>query len=65
MSIEQKLCKVKIFQLQSMPNVTTCIDKRFAAKNSGKICLAFNILYIQLEHSENDNPAGKKSVQGC
>ena len=53
MSIEQKLCKVKIFQLQSMSNAKRCIDQRFAFKNSGISCL------------ENDNPARKKAVAGC
>ena len=40
MSIEQKLCKVKIFQLQSMSNAIRCIDQRFAFKNSRISCLA-------------------------
>ena len=37
MSIEQKLCeeKLDLFQLQSMSNQITCIDKSFAVKNSG------------------------------
>ena len=39
-----------------MFNAIACIDKRFAVKNSG---ISFD---IQLEQSENDNPAGKKSV---
>ena len=45
MSIEQKLCKVKIFQLQSMSNAIRCIDQRFAFKNSRISCLAliFNL----------------------
>ena len=30
----------KQFQLQSTSNVITCIDKRFAVKNSGKSCVA-------------------------
>ena len=44
---EQKLCKVKIFQLQSMSNVIKCIDQRFAFENSGIACLAliFNLSY--------------------
>ena len=47
MSIEQKLCKVKKFQLQSMSNTIRCIDHRFAFKNSGIACLAliFNLSY--------------------
>ena len=36
MRVEQKLCEVKIFQLQSMSNAIRCIDQRFAFKNSGK-----------------------------
>ena len=40
MSIEQKLCKVRTFQLQSMSNVTRCIDQRFEFKNSCISCLA-------------------------
>ena len=45
MSIEQKLCEVKIFQLQSMSNVMGCVDQRFAFKNSSILCLAliFNL----------------------
>ena len=45
MSIEQNLCKVKIFQLQSMLNWIRCIDQRFAFKNSRISCLAliFNL----------------------
>ena len=40
MSIEQKLCKVKILKLQSMSSLITCIDKRFEVTNSGISCLA-------------------------
>ena len=45
MSIEQKLCKVKIFHFQSMLNAIRCIDQRFTFKNSGILCLAliFNL----------------------
>ena len=45
LSIEQKLCELKIFQLQSMSNAKRCIDQRFAFKNSGVSCLAliFNL----------------------
>ena len=39
MSIEQKLCKVKIFQLQSMLNEIRGIDQRFVLENSGISCL--------------------------
>ena len=37
----QKLCEVKIFQLQSMSNAIRCIDQRFAFKNSRFSSLAF------------------------
>ena len=47
-----------MFQLQSMSNAVTFINKRFAVK-----CLAFQV-YIQLEQSENNNPAYAKN-QGC
>ena len=40
MFVEQKLCEVKIFQLQSMSNAITCIDKRFVVKNTVISCLA-------------------------
>ena len=43
MNIEQKLCKVKIFQLQSMLDAIRCIDQRFALKNSRISCLALII----------------------
>ena len=45
MSIERKLCEVKIFQLQSMSNAIRCIDQRFAFKNYRISCLAliFNL----------------------
>ena len=50
MSIEQKLCKVKIFQLQSILNVIWCIDQRFVFKNSriSRLALIFylNILTV-------------------
>ena len=65
MSNEQKLCKVKIFQLQSMSNVIRCIDQRFAFKNCGVSCLPLSGLDIQPEQSENDNSARKKEVPGC
>ena len=43
--IEQKLCEVKIFQLQSMPNARRYTDKRFPVEDSGISCLAliFNL----------------------
>ena len=44
MSTEQKLCEVKIFQLQSMSNAKRCINQRFAFKNSRitRLALIFN-----------------------
>ena len=43
--IELNLCEVKIFLLQSLSNAITCIDQRFADKDSGISCLAliFNL----------------------
>ena len=38
---QQKLCKVKVFQLQSMSKSIRCIDKRLAFKNSGISCMAW------------------------
>ena len=45
MSIQRKLCAVKIFQLQSMSNATRSINQRLAFKNSGISCMAliFNL----------------------
>ena len=60
MRIEQKLCEVKIFQLQSMSNAIRCIDQRFALF----WCIVSG-LDIRPEQSKNDNPAPKKLVQGC
>ena len=44
-SIEQKLCEVKIFQIQSMLKAIRCINQRFAFKNVWIWCLAliFNL----------------------
>ena len=45
-----------------MLNVKACINKRFAVKNSGVLC----VTRILFEQSENENPAARrKSVQGC
>ena len=46
---EQKLCEVKIFQLQSMSNAIRYINQRFAFMNSGFSCLAliFNLSYLR------------------
>ena len=58
MSIEQKLCREKYFQIQSMPNITKCIDKRFAIKNLGISCLALtfnlNIPKMKTLHAKID-----------
>ena len=45
MRIEQKLCKAKIFHLQSISNAIKCINQRFAFKYSHILCLAliFNL----------------------
>ena len=45
MSNEQKLCEMKILQLQSMSNAMRCIDQRFAFKNSviSFLALIFNL----------------------
>ena len=45
MSLEQKLCQVKIFQIQPISNAIWCIDQKFAFKNSCISCLAliFNL----------------------
>ena len=40
MSIEQKMCQEKTFQLQSMSDAIRCINKGFAVYNSGISCLA-------------------------
>ena len=58
MSIEQKLWYVKIFQLKSMSNAITCINKFLTVEISCISCLASIF---------NDNPARKKSPsgQGC
>ena len=61
MSIEQKLCEVKIFQLQSMLNAIRCIDQRFAFKNSRISCLA---LIFNLKNQSTTVLYAKKSVAG-
>ena len=61
MSIEQKLCEVKIFQLQSMSNAIRCIDQRFAFKNSRISCLA---LIFNLKNPSMTVLYAKKSVAG-
>ena len=61
MSIEQKLCTVKIFQLQSMLNVIRCIDQRLVLKNSCVSCLA---LTFKLKNLSTTVLYAKKSVAG-
>ena len=61
MSIEQKLCKVKIFQLQSMSNAIKCIDQRFAFKNFAISCLA---LIFNLKNPSTTVLYAKKLVAG-
>ena len=61
MSIEQKLCEVKIFQLQSMLNAIRCIDQRSAFKNSRISCLA---LILKLKSPSTTVLYAKKSVAG-
>ena len=45
MSIEHKLCEVKIFQRQSTSNAIRYIDQRFAFKNSGISVARYNKSY--------------------
>ena len=52
MSNEQKLCLVKKFQLQSMSNAITYIDKRFTVNNSGISCLARLALIFTLSNQQ-------------
>ena len=61
MSIEQKLCEVKIFQLQSMLNAIRCIDQRFVFKNSRISCLT---LIFKLKNPSMTVLYAKKSVEG-
>ena len=61
MSIEQKLCEVKIFQLQSMSNAIRCIDQRFAFENSRISCLA---LIFNLTNPSTTVLYAKKLVAG-
>ena len=58
MSIEQKLCKVKIFQLQSMLNAIRCINERFVVEIS---CLA---LIFNLSNPRTTVLYAKKLVAG-
>ena len=57
---------MKIFELQTMSNVTRCIDQQFEFKNSGILCLAL-IFNLSNPRTQNDSPASarKKAVQGC
>ena len=62
MSNEQKLCKVKKFQIQSMSNAMRCIDQRFAFMNSRFSCLA---LIINLNHWRTTILYAKKICCRC
>ena len=64
MSIEQKLCEVKMFQLQSMSNAITCINKRLAVENYGASCqaLIFNLSNLRTTILMAKN---KFKVAGC
>ena len=64
MSIERKLCEVKIFQLQleSISNAIRFIDRRYAFKNSGVLCLA---LIFNLNNPRTTVLYAKKSVAVC
>ena len=59
MSIEQNLCEVKIFQLQSMSNAIRCIDQKVCDQEFSYFVSGLD---IQLEKSEYDSPVAKKSV---
>ena len=61
MSIEQNLCAMKIFQLQSMSNAITYIDKRYDVKNSVRSCVAliFNLGNPRIKSRT------QKMVKGC
>ena len=51
-SLEQKMCKEKIFQIQSMSNAIIRVEQKFAVKSSGVFCLTDFDLEIRLEQSE-------------
>ena len=61
MSIEQKLCKVIIFQLQSMSNWVKCINQRLVFKYSCIECLA---LTFNLNNPRTTVLYAKKLVAG-
>ena len=61
MSIEQKLCEVKIFQLQSELNAMRCIGQRFAFKNSR---ISYLALIFNLKNPHMTVLNAKKSVAG-
>ena len=56
MICSMKLCKEKIFLLQSMSNSTVCLDQRLAVKNSGVFC---PVLIFELSTLKNDDPASE------
>ena len=61
MSIEQKLCELKIFQLHSMSNAIRCINQRFAFKKTRISCLA---LIFKMKNLSMTVLYAKKSVAG-
>ena len=63
MSIEQKFCKVKIFELQSMLNVIRCINQRFGFKNSRISCLATLALIFILNNPRSTVLNAKNQFQ--
>ena len=60
---EQILCKVKIFQLQSMSNEITFINQRFAVKKSGISCLALIFVLSNLRRTILHYVAGCETLQ--
>ena len=59
MSIEQNLCQVKMFQLQSMLNWIKCINQMFNTVCIQEFLYFVSGLDIQLEQSKNYNPVSK------
>ena len=63
MSIQEKMCEVTMFQLQSISNATRCIDHRFAIKNYGISCLA--LLFNLSDDLRTTILHAKKTGAGC
>ena len=63
MSIEQKLCEVKIFPLQSMSNAIRSIDQRFVFKNSRISCLSRLALIFNLNNRRTTILYAKNRLQ--